>query len=112
MTGNRAKTRTSEEKSPVEARQETVKILGFPRISVYWGFLAGVLAMLVIRRVGIAVPIVVLLTVWCVGVPIMTLNGKSRIWQWVAGRMPAGAAIVVAWLKRMRHNSIGSRRSL
>ena len=34
-----------------------------------------------VRSVEITVPIVVLLTVWRAGVPIMTLNGKSRLIQ-------------------------------
>jgi hypothetical protein len=34
MTGNRAKIRTAEEKSPVGVRQEIAKILGFRPISV------------------------------------------------------------------------------
>ncbi len=35
--------------------------------------------MLVTRRLEIEAPIVVLLTVFCAGVPIMKLSGKSRI---------------------------------
>jgi hypothetical protein len=36
MAGNVAKTRTTEEKSPVKVRRKTVEILGFRRISVSW----------------------------------------------------------------------------
>ena len=44
MTGKRANICVTEDESPVEVRRRTVEMLGFRRISMFWG--------LVSRRIG------------------------------------------------------------
>jgi hypothetical protein len=55
------------------------RILDFSELACLGAFLARVLAGLMAKRVEIEPPIVVLLTMWCAGAPIMKLNGKSRV---------------------------------
>lgn len=51
----------------------------FGKLACLGAFLGVVSAILVTRRLEIEAPILVLLTVLCAGVQIMTLNGKSRV---------------------------------
>ena len=59
--------------------EELSKCWIFGGLAFRGAFLSGVLAVLMVRSVDIAVPIVVLLTVPCAGVPFMRLNGKCRL---------------------------------
>ncbi len=53
--------------------------------AILGAFLARVLAGLMAKRVEIEPPIVVLLTIWCAGAPIMKLNGKYRVIELQSG---------------------------
>ena len=64
-------------RSPV--RRETAEMLVFGGLACLGTSLAGVWPLLMARRIEMEVPIMVLLTVWRAGVPIMTLNGKSQV---------------------------------
>ena len=79
MTANGAKILADDEKSLVEVRRKSAEISISAGLACLGVFLVRVLAVLMARRVEIKVPIMVLLTAWHPGVPIMKLNGKSRL---------------------------------
>jgi hypothetical protein len=78
MTGNVAKTRNTEERSPVEARRKTTKILDFRRTNVFGGPSGRLRVALMARGIEIEALFVISSTMWRAGAPIMKLNGKSR----------------------------------
>ena len=82
MTVNGVRIWIAEEKSLAGVRRINAKMLDSQRVCYLGAFLAGLLAVLIARRLEVEAAILVLLIVWRVGARIMRSNGKSRI-DWV-----------------------------
>lgn len=61
----------------VEVYRKPIEMLFFGELACVGAFLGGVLAMLVTRPLDINFPILVLLTMWCAGIP--NYDGKWEI---------------------------------